>query len=70
MEYTLEKFVPFLDSSFDIWLSLQVESIGNIYYTYPFSTYQTDKFSSDLDVRFTTSNLNHWKTNFFNGKIV
>jgi len=70
MEYTLEKFVPFLDSSFDIWLSLQVKSIGNIYCTYPFSTSQTDKFSSDLDVRFTTSNLNHWKTNFFNGKIV
>lgn len=70
MEYTLKKFVPFSDSSFDIWLSLQVENIGNIYCTYPFSTYQTDQFTSDLDIRFSTGNLDHWKFNFFTGKLV
>ena len=67
MEYTIDKFVPFVDSSFDIWLSLQAELIGDIYCTFPFSTYQTDMFTSDLDINSTTGNLDHWKKNFFLG---
>jgi GR25 family glycosyltransferase involved in LPS biosynthesis len=70
MEHTVENFTPFVDCSLDIWLSLKLKKFNSIYCTYPFSTYQIDKFGSDLDARFHTSNLDHWKRNFFLGKIV
>lgn len=71
IQYVVDNFIPFSDSSLDLWLNAKgsENKIHNIYCTYPFSTYQVDIFSSDLDAYYHTGNLHHWKSNFFTGNI-